>query len=102
MPKHSVPLNELAVAVESAVQQVLGKHGAVPIDKLWFGFVAPENLANLEAADKVATELGAEAGVRVQASVAQLAGPAAQEAKAESLVKPGHIIGLVWAPQVKR
>jgi hypothetical protein len=87
--------------VESAVQQVLGKHGAVPIDKLWFGFVAPENLANLEAAGKVATLIGEEAGVRVQASVAQLAAPAPQEAKAE-LVKPGHIIGLVFAPRLPK
>ena len=87
-------------AVESAVRQVLGKHGAVPIDKLWVGFVAPENIANPEVAGKVATQLGKEAGVNVQASVAQVAA-SAQEAKAE-LVKPGHIIGLVYAPPVKR
>jgi hypothetical protein len=100
MPQHSVPLNELAVAVENAVQQVLGKHGAVPIDKLWFGFVAPENLANLDAASKVATQLGKEAGVRVQASVAEIA-PAAQQSTVE-LVKPGHIIGLVYAPRLPK
>ena len=98
---HSVPLNELAVAVESAVQQVLGKHGAVPIDKLWFGFVAPENLANIEVAGKVANELGKEAGVHAQASVAQLALAPTQEA-ARELVKPGHIIGLVYARRLPK
>ena len=44
MSKH-VPLGELEAAVQSAVEQVLGKKGAVPIDQLWVGFVAPENIA---------------------------------------------------------
>ena len=101
MPQHSVPLKELAVAVESAVQQVLGKHGAVPIDKLWVGFVAPENIANPDVAGKVATQLGKEAGVHVQASVGQLAVAGAQEAKAE-LGRPGHIIGLVFQSKIAK
>ena len=100
MPNH-VPLTELAAAVENAVQQVLGKHGAVPIDKLWVGFVAPEEIANLEAAAKVATQLGREAGVNVQASVAQVAGASAEERKAQ-LARPGHIIGLVYSPKIKQ
>ena len=43
-----VNLTELAVAVQNAVQQTLAKHGAVPVDHLWVGFVAPEAVANLE------------------------------------------------------
>jgi len=101
MAQHPVPLSELAVAVQSAVQQVLGKHGAVPVDKLWVGLVAPENLANVEVAGKVATQLAKEAGVHVQASVAQVWPSPAHEAKPE-LLKPGHIIGLVFAPKVKQ
>jgi hypothetical protein len=54
MSPHAIPLNELAVAVQSAVEEVLGKHGAVPIEKLWVGFVAPDALANEEAAGRQA------------------------------------------------
>lgn len=97
-----VPLNELAVAVQSAVEQVLGKHGAVPIDKLWVGFVAPDAIANEATAQKIAAALGKQAGVHVQAAVAQefIAPPAAtaqHEAKL-AIQKPGHIIGLVFSP----
>ena len=64
----TVPLNELAVAVQNAVQQVLGKHGAVPIEKLWVGFVASETIANpQEVAGKLATTLGREGGVQATA-----------------------------------
>jgi hypothetical protein len=94
-----VPLNELAVAVQNAVQQVLAKQGAVPVDKLWVGFVAPENLANVEIAGKVAAQLGKEAGVSVQPSVAELGAAGAAEAKPQILPRPGHIIGLVFSPR---
>ena len=40
-----VPLNELAAAVQNAVEQTLAKHGTVPIEKLWVGFVAPDKIA---------------------------------------------------------
>ena len=43
-----IQLENLAVAVQSAVQQVLAQHGAVPINKIWVGFVAPDNLATIE------------------------------------------------------
>ncbi|HVO98863.1 MAG TPA: hypothetical protein VMT15_12385 [Bryobacteraceae bacterium] len=99
MPKH-VPLNELAVAVQSAVEQVLGKHGAVPIDKLWVGFVAPENIATQENATKIAAQIGKEAGVTAHASVGQLGAPkAAGAVQTEALRLPGHIIGLVYQPR---
>jgi hypothetical protein len=104
MPKHPVPLNELAAAVQSAVEQVLGKHGAVPIDKLWVGFVAPENIASHENADKIAAQLGREAGITAQGSVAQLGAPAATGGgvHTEALKLPGHIIGLVFQPKLEK
>jgi hypothetical protein len=103
MPKH-VPLNELAVAVQSAVEQVLGKHGAVPIEKLWVGFVAPDAIATQENAGKIATLLGKEAGVNVQVSMGQLGAPAgaAGGVHAEALKLPGHIIGLVYQPHLQK
>ena len=108
MSSPHVPLNELAAAVQSAVEQVLGKHGAVPVDKLWVGFVAPDNVATQENAAKLAAQLGKEAGVRAQGSVAQqiaapvqAGGQAAREAHPQA-VKPGHIIGLVFAPKVAK
>ena len=84
--------------VQNAVEQVLGKHGAaVPIDKLWVGFVAPENIASQENADKIAVQLGREAGATVHGSVAQLGSPAASSgAHTEALKLPGHIIGIVF------
>jgi hypothetical protein len=98
-----VPLNELAVAVQSAVEQVLGKLGAVPIDKLWVGFVAPDTIANEANAQKIAAALGKQAGVHVQAAVAQelIAPPVAAQHEAKAAIqKPGHIIGLVFNPHV--
>jgi hypothetical protein len=96
MPQ-SVPLNQLAAAVHDAVQRVLAQHGAVPIDQLWVGFVAPDRVANLESANKVAAALGKEAGVHVQGSIAQVA--AAPQEKGAAAAKPGHIIGLVFSPK---
>ena len=63
----TVPLNEVAVAVQNAVQQVLGKHGTGPIEKLWVGFVASENIGNpnpQDVAGKLAATLGREGGVQ--------------------------------------
>ena len=97
MSSPRVQLNELAVAVQNAVQQTLAKHGAVPIDKLWVGFVAPEKIATVESAQLVAHLLGKEGGVQAQASVAQIAGAAT--GKAEGRIPPHHIIGLIYEPK---
>ena len=78
-----VPLNELAAAVQSAVEQTLAKHGAVPIEKLWVGFVAPDKIATPESAQQVANVLAKEAGVKAQASVGQLGGVAVGAAQAQ-------------------
>jgi hypothetical protein len=100
MPNPPVPIKELSVAVQNAVQRVLAQHGAVSVDKLWVGFVAPDNLATPDIANKVASELGKEAGVHVQASVAQLSAAAAEKPGAhEAAARPGHIIGLVFSPK---
>ncbi|MBV8843526.1 MAG: hypothetical protein JO307_12015 [Bryobacterales bacterium] len=106
MPDRPVPLTELAAAVQNAVQQVLAKEGAVPVDKLWVGFVAPENIATEANASKVAEQLGKEAGVKVQGSVASLAQAGQQQAGQQQAGqqqagaapgRPGHIIGLVYS-----
>ena len=100
MPPPTVPLKELTTAVQSAVQQVLAKHGAVDVAHLWVGFVAPDAIANQESALQVAQLLGKEAGVAVQPSVAQLSA-AAPAAAGEKLPIPpkGHIIGLIYSPR---
>jgi hypothetical protein len=106
MSHHAIPLNELAVAVQSAVEEVLGKHGAVPIEKLWVGFVAPDALANEEAAGELAARLGKEGGVHGQPSVAQqvvsvgAGGRGGEEVKPQ-LQKQIRIIGLMYSPQLK-
>jgi hypothetical protein len=100
MPNPTVPINELATAVQNAVQQVLAQHGGVSVDKLWVGFVAPDNLATQDNASKVAALLGKEAGVQVQGSVAQLSAAATADKSAAagaSALGPGHIIGLVFS-----
>jgi hypothetical protein len=95
-----VPLAELATLVQNAVQQTLAKHGAVPIDQLWFGFVAPEQFGNQESAAQVANQIGHATGVKVTAVVAT-EGIAAGGVKAEA-VRPGHIIGLVFNPKLAK
>jgi hypothetical protein len=95
-----IPLNELAAAVQSAVAQVLAKHGAGPIDKLWVGYVAPDLVATEENAGKVAHEIGKEAGQKVTPSVAQLieaGGGTAQGVRAA--VPARRIIGLIYEPK---
>jgi hypothetical protein len=91
-----VNLTELAAAVQSAVQQTLAKHGAVPIDQIWVGFVAPETLANNASAQAVANLLAKEGGVSAQPSVGQLGGAAAGAAEAH--IPPHRIIGLIYEP----
>ena len=99
MSTSRVPLNELAVAVQNAVEQALAKHGAVPIEKLWVGFVAPEAIA-AESAQAIAGILGKEGGVHAQPSVGQVGGIAVGGAK-EAL--PNHrIIGLIYEPKIHR
>ena len=103
MAHHPLPLNELAVAVQNAVEQALAKHGAVPIDKLWVGFVAPDAIATHELANKVTSTLSKEAGIHAQPSLLATTPVAGGAAHAEALVRPGHIIGLIYAPPtVKR
>lgn len=104
MPTPPIQLENLAVAVQSAVEQVLAQHGAVPIDKIWVGFVAPDNLATIENANKIAALLGKEGGVQGGiGSVGQLAAAGAPAAATEKgIVKPpGHIIGIVYQPKLK-
>ncbi len=95
MSSHSVPLNELNVAVQNAVKQALGKHGG-PIGQIWVGFVAPENVATEEAVGKVAAELSKGASGKVQASVQALESTGAAGA-GPTLVRP-RIIGLIYDP----
>ena len=93
---NTVPLNELAVAVQNAVEQALGKAGKVPIGELWVGFVAPENLGNQqELAGKVATTLGREGGVHATGSIGELGAAAAGAAASIPRIK---ILGLVFKP----
>ncbi len=105
MPPPNVPLHELNAAVQSAVERVLAQHGALGIDKLWVGFVPPEQFANMDIATKIATQISHTVGVQGTPSVAQLAPSAAGGAaggKEAAPLKPGHIIGLVYNPQLKR
>jgi len=102
MPKdHPVPVSELTEAVQSAVQQVLAKHGAVPIDQLWVGFVAPENIASQANANAMAAHFGKEARAAVQGSVAQVVppAPAAGGVQTEALARPPRIIGIIFKPK---
>jgi hypothetical protein len=86
-----VPLKELSAAVQNAVEQVLGKHGALGIDKIWVGFVAPDKIATVENAGKIAALMGKETGATLTPSVGQIAG------KGAALVgqPPGHICGYI-------
>jgi hypothetical protein len=94
MPK-PVPLGELEVAVQSAVEQVLGKKGAVPIGQLWVGFVAPENIATQQLANEVAAKIGGPGAVGSIGSVVSAGGGGA---RTEALVNL-HICGYIHKPQ---
>lgn len=105
MPTPPIQLENLAVAVQNAVQQVLAQHGAVPINKIWVGFVAPDNLATIENANKIAALLGKEGGIHgAVGSVGQLAaaGAAGEHAAGTVPKPPGHIIGIVYQPALKK
>lgn len=102
MATSRVPLNELAAAVQSAVEQTLAKHGAVPIDKLWVGFVAPDKIATLESAKTLAGVLAKEGGVHGQPSVGQIGGGAVGESKEAALLPHHRIIGLIYEPKINR
>jgi hypothetical protein len=93
MPK-PVPLGELEVAVQSAVEQVLGKKGAVPIGQLWVGFVAPENIATQQLANEVAAKVGGPGAVGSVGSAVSAAGGV----RTEALVNL-HICGYIHKPQ---
>lgn len=57
-----IPLHEVTAAVQNAVKQVLEEKGLAGIDRLWIGFVAPDDLASIENATEVAKALGSGAG----------------------------------------
>jgi hypothetical protein len=87
-----IKLGELEVAVQSAVEQVLGKKGAVPIDKLWVGFVAPDTIATQQLANEVATKIGGPGAVGSIGSAAQA--HAAGGVQTEALVNL-RIVGMI-------
>ena len=58
-----IALGELAVD-QSAVEQALSKHGAVPVEKLWVGFVVADNIATPASAQQVATVLASQGGIK--------------------------------------
>jgi len=90
-----IPISELNVAVQNAVEQALGKHNAVPIDKLWIGFVAPDTVQVQEAAAKIAEHIG---GPGATPSVARISAPQQTEAHERKAALPDIgriIIGLI-------
>jgi hypothetical protein len=93
-PKY-VPLGELEVAVQSAVEQVLGKKGAVPIDQLWVGFVAPENIATQQLANEIASKVGGPGAI---GSIASVVPAAAAGVQAKAITKL-HICGYIHQQQ---
>jgi hypothetical protein len=100
MSSPRIPLAELSVAVRNAVEQVLSKHDAASVEKLWVGFVAPENLATSESAQKVANALTKEGNITAEASVGQLSATQAGTAQERfQPVVPLRIIGLIYAPK---
>jgi hypothetical protein len=90
MPNY-VPLGDLQVAVQNAVEQVLGKKGAVAIDKLWVGFVAPDDIATQQLANEIASKIGGPGAVGSVAAVA----PAAAGAVHTQAVPKLHICGYI-------
>jgi len=91
MAQHRVPLSELATAVHAAVQKVLNEKGVnYPI---WCGVFPPVELATEANAQKIATELGKEAGVKVTPSIGQVSAVGGQH----GLIHP-KIIGVRFDP----
>jgi hypothetical protein len=92
MAQHRVPLSELATAVQAAVQKVLNEKGVhYPI---WCGVFPPVELATEANAQKIATEIGKEAGVKVTPSVGQVSAVGGPQ---HGLTHP-KIIGLRFDP----
>lgn len=102
MSTRPVLLHDLAVLVENAVQQIIEKHGGGPIEKIWVGFVAPDILATNEIATQVAHAIGQHGGVAVTPAIATQAVAAHTGIQTEALIKPGHIIGLVYQPKLAK
>lgn len=92
-PKY-VPLGDLEVAVQNAVEQALGKKGAVPIGQLWVGFVAPESIATQQLANEVASKVGGPGAIGSIGSV----GPAAAGGQKKEAVTNLHILGYIHKP----
>jgi len=92
-PKY-VPLGDLEVAVKNAVQQALGKAGAVPIDQLWVGFVAPEKIATQQLANEIASIVGGPGSI---GSIGSVAG-AAQGGAHKEAVPNLRILGYIHKP----
>jgi hypothetical protein len=96
MAQHRVPLNDLATAVQAAVQKVLNEKGVhYPI---WCGVFPPVELATEANAQKIAAEIGREAGVKVTASVGQVSAAAGAQ---HALTHP-RIIGLIFDPHTAK
>jgi len=98
MAQHQIPLSEVETAVQSAVQAVLSKHNIGDINKLWVGFVAPENIAN-SVANEVAHALGKGATGAVTPSIATAQSAVAGQHAAEALPHQVKIIGLIYDPR---
>ena len=92
-PKY-VPLGDLEVAVQNAVEQALGKKGAVPIGQLWVGFVAPENIATQQLANEIASKVGGPGAIGSIGSV----GPVAAGGQKKEAVTNLHILGYIHKP----
>jgi hypothetical protein len=85
-----IPLHEVTAAVQDAVKRALEERGLADIDQLWIGFVAPDNVATLENADKIAKALGSAAHGTPQ--VGQLTGASAGAAPA---ARPPRLCGYI-------
>jgi len=93
-PKY-VPLGDLEVAVQNAVEQALGKKGAVPIGQLWVGFVAPESIATQQLANEVASKVGGPGAIGSIGSVGAGAAAGAQKTEAATNLR---ILGYIHKP----
>ena len=93
-PKY-VPLGDLEVAVQNAVEQALGKKGAVPIGQLWVGFVAPENIATQQLANEIASKVGGPGAIGSIGSVGPVAAAGGQKKEAVTNL---HILGYIHKP----
>jgi hypothetical protein len=93
-----VPLGELEAAVKNAVQQALGKAGAVPIDQLWVGFVAPEKIATQQLANEIASIVGGPGSIGSIGSVGGSVAGAVQTGAHKEAVPNLRILGYIHKP----